>query len=37
MFLRASESSKAYKLYNPMKKMVVISRDVVFYEESKWK
>ena len=36
MFFWVSESSKAYKLYNPMTKILVISRDVVFNEESKW-
>ena len=36
MFLGVSESSKPYKLYNPMTKRLVISRDVVFNEESKW-
>ena len=32
VFLRVSESSKAFKLYNPMTKRLVISRDVVFNE-----
>ena len=36
VFLGVSESCKAYKLYNPMTKRLVISRDVVFNEESKW-
>lgn len=31
-----SEESKAYKLYNPVTKKVVISRDVKFIETDKW-
>lgn len=35
-FLGVSEHSKAYKLYNPITKKIVISRDVVFNEENTW-
>ncbi|XXG89957.1 hypothetical protein AAC387_Pa12g1836 [Persea americana] len=37
IFIRYSEESKAYKLYNPLTKKVVVSRDVVFSEEEAWK
>lgn len=33
IFLGVSEKSKACKLYNPITKKTVISRDVIFYEE----
>ncbi|CAL5368353.1 unnamed protein product [Camellia sinensis] len=33
IFLGVSEHSKAYKLYNPITKKIVISRDVIFDEE----
>lgn len=36
IFLGVSEQSKAYKLYNPLTKKIVISRDVVFDEEKFW-
>ena len=36
IFLGVSEQSKAYKLYNPITKKIVISRDVVFDEEQFW-
>lgn len=36
MFLGVSETSKAYELFNPVTKKVIISRDVVFDEEAKW-
>ena len=36
IFLGVSESSKAYKLFNPLTKKIVTSRDVVFEEESTW-
>jgi hypothetical protein len=36
IFLGVSEESKAYRLYNPVTKKVVISRDVVFVENEKW-
>ncbi|XP_059627119.1 uncharacterized protein LOC132269916 [Cornus florida] len=36
IFLSVSEHSKAYKLYNPITKKIVISRDVVFDEERTW-
>ncbi|RVW40116.1 Retrovirus-related Pol polyprotein from transposon TNT 1-94 [Vitis vinifera] len=29
-------ASKAYKLFNPLMKKIVTSRDVIFYEESTW-
>lgn len=28
--------SKAYKLYNPLTSKIIMSRDVVFHEESRW-
>ena len=36
IFLGISEHSKAYKLLNPITKKIVISRDVVFVEDSTW-
>ena len=36
IFLGVSDKSKAYKLYNPSTMKIVISRDVVFDEESTW-
>ena len=33
IFLSVSDQSKAYKLYNPSTKKIVISRDVVFDED----
>ena len=36
IFLGVSDHSKAYKLYNPITKKIVISCDVIFYEESTW-
>jgi len=35
--IRLSEESKAYKLYDPKSKKVVISRDVIFEESQGWK
>ena len=32
IFLGVSDQSKAYKLYNPNTKKILLSRDVVFYE-----
>lgn len=37
VLLGVSEESKAYRLYNPVTKKVIISRDVVFDEEISWK
>ena len=37
IFLGVSEMSKAYKLYNPITKKIVISRDIIFDEGSFWK
>lgn len=34
IFLGVSDQSKAYKLYNPTTKRIIISRDVVFDEET---
>ncbi|KAI5408510.1 hypothetical protein KIW84_054380 [Lathyrus oleraceus] len=31
-----SEESKAYRLYNPISKRIIISRDVIFEEEEQW-
>lgn len=36
IFLSVSEQSKAYRLYNPNTKKIIISRDVVFDEEKLW-
>jgi transposase InsO family protein len=36
IFLGISEHSKAYKLLNPITRKIVISRDVVFMEDSTW-
>ncbi|KAL5828603.1 hypothetical protein ACOSQ3_018071 [Xanthoceras sorbifolium] len=36
IFLGVSDQSKDYKLYNPITKKIVISRDVVFDEERTW-
>ena len=36
VFLGVSDASKAYKLFNPLTKKIVISRDVIFDEESIW-
>lgn len=35
-FFGVSESFKAYKLFNPLTKKIVISKDVVFDEENTW-
>ncbi|GKV36956.1 hypothetical protein SLEP1_g45038 [Rubroshorea leprosula] len=36
IFLSVSDQSKVYRLYNPLTKKVIISRDVVFDEASTW-
>lgn len=36
IFLGVSEQSKAYKLYNPITKKIIISRDVIFDEDRFW-
>ncbi|CAL2238396.1 unnamed protein product [Prunus armeniaca] len=36
VFLGTSEVSKGYKLFNPLSKKIIISRDVVFDEEKTW-
>nr|DAD41107.1 TPA_asm: hypothetical protein HUJ06_015430 [Nelumbo nucifera] len=36
VLLGVSEESKAYRLYDPIAKKIVISRDVVFEEEKSW-
>ncbi|CAL2228256.1 unnamed protein product [Prunus armeniaca] len=36
VFLGVSEVSKAYKLYNPVTKKIVVSRDVIFDENTMW-
>ena len=36
IFTGYSEQSKAYKLYNPITKKTIISRDVVFKEQESW-
>lgn len=36
VLLGVSEESKAYRLYDPISKKIVISRDVIFEEERQW-
>lgn len=36
VLLRVSEESKGYRLFDPIAKNVVVSRDVVFEEEKQW-
>ncbi|XP_044480793.1 uncharacterized protein LOC123207452 [Mangifera indica] len=36
IFVGYSEESKAYKLYNPLTKKLVVSRDFVFHEATTW-
>lgn len=36
VFLGVSEDSKAYKLYNPIKKKIIVSRNVVFEISKGW-
>ncbi|XP_071917233.1 uncharacterized protein [Coffea arabica] len=36
IFLGVSDQSKAYKLYNPITKKIITSRDVIFDEENFW-
>jgi len=36
VLLGVSDESKAYKLFNPITKKVIVSRDVVFEEEKSW-
>ena len=37
IFVGYSENSKAYRLYNPILKKVIINRDMHFNEEESWK
>jgi len=36
ILLGVSEESKGYRLFNPITKKVVVSRDVIFEEEKQW-
>ncbi|KAM1826104.1 hypothetical protein ACFX13_025496 [Malus domestica] len=36
VFLGVSEESKAYRLFDPTSKKIIISRDVVFEEDQEW-
>ena len=36
MLLGVSEESKGYRLFDPVAKRVVVSRDVIFEEEKQW-
>lgn len=36
VFLGLSEGSKAYRMYDPVSKKVIVSRDMVFEEDKKW-
>lgn len=37
VFLGVSEELKAFRMYDPESKKIVISRDVMFEEEEKWR
>jgi hypothetical protein len=34
--LGISKESKAYKLYDPLHKKIIVSRDVIFFESKGW-
>ena len=36
IFIKYNEESKAYKLYNPLTKKLMVSKDVVFNEAQAW-
>lgn len=36
VFLGISEKSKAHRLYNPITKRIIVSRDVIFDEKEAW-
>lgn len=36
VFLGVNEESKGYRLYNPITKKVVVSRDVIFEKDKQW-
>jgi hypothetical protein len=36
ILLGVSEESKGYRLFNPITKKLVVSRDVIFEEEKQW-
>lgn len=36
IFLKFSEESKAYRLFDPISQKIIVSRDVVFYENQSW-
>ena len=36
VFVGVSEESKGYRLFNPVMKKVIVSRDVIFEEEKQW-
>lgn len=36
ILLGVSEESKAYRLYDPINKRIIVSRDVIFEEEKQW-
>ena len=36
VFLGVTDESKAYKLFDPVAKKVIMSRDVVFEEDKSW-
>lgn len=36
VFLGVSKESKGYRLFHPITKKVVVSRDVIFEEEKQW-
>jgi hypothetical protein len=37
VFVGYNEDSEAYKLYDPLSKKLLVSRDVIFYEADAWK
>lgn len=37
IFIGYSDESKGYSLYNPYSRELVISNDVIFYENGAWK
>ena len=36
VFVGVNETSKVSKLFNPLTKKIVTSRDVIFYEDNTW-
>lgn len=36
VLLRVNDESKAWRLYDPILEKIIVSKDVVFYEEKGW-